>query len=277
MKDFHELARQLNSLSFTESQKLASILSDEHNRAFTLSFPSSAQKQEFLDVEKTFQQLRDDLENTEETDRLFQKVSGVKYTIFLKDPGLNKLQVVKELKILLNISLKEAKDLLDSSPCLVKSNMTEEEAEFFKKDLKAVGAKVHMLTDEKFSQLEKFKDLVIGEVVECKNHPSLESTIIAIVNIGEESLQIISGQRNVTCGLKVIVARAGTIIHPTHDYKQSILVKKGKYRGEESNGIICRQDEIGLGDFNGGIMILKADAPIGMSLMDYFIELDGKI
>lgn len=111
--------------------------------------------------------------------------------------------------------------------------------------------------------------LVIGEVLTCERHPNADKLSLTTVNIGTgETLQIVCGAPNVTAGQRVVVAPVGATVHPTEG--EPFLIKKAKIRGSESQGMICAEDEIGLGTDHDGIMVLPADAPIGTLAKDYF-------
>ena len=111
--------------------------------------------------------------------------------------------------------------------------------------------------------------LLIGEVITCAKHPNADKLSVTTVNVGgSEPLQIVCGAPNVAAGQRVVVATVGTTVHPTEG--EAFLIKKAKIRGEESAGMICAEDEIGLGKSHAGIMILPADAPIGMTAKEYF-------
>ena len=111
--------------------------------------------------------------------------------------------------------------------------------------------------------------LVIGEVLTCAKHPGADKLKVTTVNIGSgEPLHIVCGAPNVDAGQKVVVAPVGSTVHPTNG--ESFPIKKAKIRGEASEGMICAEDEIGLGDGHDGIMILPADAVVGTPARDYF-------
>lgn len=111
--------------------------------------------------------------------------------------------------------------------------------------------------------------LVIGEVLTCGKHPNADKLSVTTVNVGGETpLKIVCGAPNVAAGQKVVVATVGTTVHPTNG--ESFLIKKAKIRGEESEGMICAEDEIGLGESHAGIMILPAEAIVGTLAKDYF-------
>lgn len=112
------------------------------------------------------------------------------------------------------------------------------------------------------------KGLVVGEVLTCEPHPNSDHLHITKVNIGEgEPLPIVCGAPNVAAGQKVIVATIGTVLY---DGDQSFTIKKGKLRGEDSFGMICAEDEIGVGTDHAGIIVLPSDTPVGMKAADYY-------
>lgn len=111
--------------------------------------------------------------------------------------------------------------------------------------------------------------LTIGKVLECVQHPNADRLKVTKVDIGgTEILQIVCGAPNVAAGQKVIVAPVGTTVHPTEG--EPFKINKSKIRSELSEGMICADDEIGLGTSHDGIKILPKDAPIGMLLKEYF-------
>ncbi|MFM8741577.1 MAG: YtpR family tRNA-binding protein, partial [Cytophagales bacterium] len=98
--------------------------------------------------------------------------------------------------------------------------------------------------------------LVIGEVVTCSKHPNADKLSVTTVDVGgSKNLQIVCGAPNVAAGQKVVVARVGTTVHPTEG--ESFQIKNAKIRGEQSEGMICADDEIGLGASHAGIMVLQ--------------------
>jgi len=121
---------------------------------------------------------------------------------------------------------------------------------------------------EKIEQVDPvpgmLKGVVVGEVISCEKHPDADKLQITSVNIGqEEHLPIVCGAPNVAAGQKVLVATVGTILNPTG--ADPLKIKKAKIRGQESRGMICAQDELGLGTDHDGIMVLPVDAEVGMS------------
>ena len=111
-------------------------------------------------------------------------------------------------------------------------------------------------------------NLVIGEVIECENHPDSDHLHICKVNVGNEILQIVCGAPNVRKGLKVIVAQVGSVLPGNFE------IKKGNIRGAESNGMLCALYELGLEEkteenYNKGIHELDANAPVGEDPFKY--------
>jgi phenylalanyl-tRNA synthetase beta chain len=113
------------------------------------------------------------------------------------------------------------------------------------------------------------KGLVVGEVMECEKHPNADKLSLTKVDIGSGTLlSIVCGAPNVAKGQKVIVATVGTTIFPLKG--DSFTIQKAKIRGEASEGMLCAEDEIGLGESHDGIKILPNDIQIGTSVADYF-------
>ncbi|MVZ61973.1 phenylalanine--tRNA ligase subunit beta [Sphingobacterium humi] len=111
--------------------------------------------------------------------------------------------------------------------------------------------------------------LVVGEVLTCEQHPNADKLKVTTVNIGSgEPLHIVCGAPNVRQGLKVIVAPVGTTCHPTNG--EPFKITKSKIRGEVSEGMLCGEDEIGLGSSHAGIVELDGQAAIGSLVKSYF-------
>src|SRR5450631_1756515 len=111
--------------------------------------------------------------------------------------------------------------------------------------------------------------LVVGEVLSVEQHPNADKLKITRVNIGTgESLQIVCGAANVAPGQKVVVATAGTTLFP--ESGEPLQIKAAKIRGVESAGMICAEDEIGLGKDHAGILVLPKNLRPGMAVADYF-------
>jgi len=120
------------------------------------------------------------------------------------------------------------------------------------------------------------KGLVIGEVVTCVPHPNSDHLSKTTVNIGTgDLLEIVCGAHNVAAGQKVVVATVGTTLYMGND---EFNIKKSKIRGETSEGMICAEDEIGIGTDHAGIIVLDENAKVGTLAKDYFkIESDWSI
>lgn len=102
------------------------------------------------------------------------------------------------------------------------------------------------------------KGIVVGQVLTCEQHPNADRLKLTTVDIGQGSpLQIVCGAPNVAAGQKVPVATIGTTLHTKEG--EAWVIKKGKIRGEESQGMICAEDEIGLGESHDGIMVLNEE------------------
>lgn len=121
------------------------------------------------------------------------------------------------------------------------------------------------------------KGLVIGAVKSCEKHPNANKLSVTKVDVGgDRLLDIVCGAPNVAAGQKVVVATVGTTIYPAEG--DPIKMKKSKIRGEVSEGMICAEDEIGLGSSHAGIMVLPEDAKVGTAASEYFqIETDTVI
>ena len=105
--------------------------------------------------------------------------------------------------------------------------------------------------------------VVVAHLEEVKKHPNADSLTLCKVNNGKEILQIVCGATNHKTGDKVALAQVGARL------KEDFTIKKGKIRGEESNGMLCSEDELGIGSDKDGIIILPEDAPIGVPFKDY--------
>ena len=110
--------------------------------------------------------------------------------------------------------------------------------------------------------------IVIGEVLTCEPHPNSDHMRVCTVNLGQaEPEQIVCGAPNVQAGQKVVVATLGTKLY---DGDQEFTIKKSKLRGIESNGMICAEDEIGIGTDHAGIIVLPQDAVPGTPAAEYY-------
>lgn len=110
--------------------------------------------------------------------------------------------------------------------------------------------------------------LVVGEVLTCKKHENSDHLSLTTVDIGQENpLNVVCGAPNVAAGQKVVVATIGTTLY---NGDESFVIKKGKIRGTVSEGMICAEDEIGLGTSHDGIMVLTGDVEVGKPAKEYF-------
>ncbi len=113
------------------------------------------------------------------------------------------------------------------------------------------------------------KGLVIGEVLTCLKHPNADKLSLTTVDVGQSKpLSIVCGASNVAAGQKVIVAVSGTMIYPVQD--DPFTIKSTKIRGELSEGMICAEDEIGLGDSHSGIIVLNTKEPNGKLAAEFY-------
>ena len=110
--------------------------------------------------------------------------------------------------------------------------------------------------------------VVIGEVLTCEKHPDADRLKVTTVTVGGEPLQIVCGAPNVAVGAKVVVATVGCMLYPSPD--ESFKIKKSKIRGVESHGMLCAEDELGLGEGHDGIMILDSNVVVGTKAATYF-------
>jgi len=113
------------------------------------------------------------------------------------------------------------------------------------------------------------KDLVIGEVLSTEKHPNADKLTLTKVSVGNgEPLQIVCGAPNVAAGQKVVVAPVGATIYPAAG--EPLTMKLAKIRGVESQGMICAEDEIGIGSSHAGIIVLPEKLKAGSLAVDYF-------
>ena len=112
------------------------------------------------------------------------------------------------------------------------------------------------------------KGLYVGKVLTCEMHPNSDHLHVTTVDLGKgEPQQIVCGAPNVAAGQKVIVADLGCVLY---DGDKEFQIKKSKLRGVESNGMICAEDEIGVGNDHSGIIVLPEDAPVGQPAAEYY-------
>jgi phenylalanyl-tRNA synthetase beta chain len=133
--------------------------------------------------------------------------------------------------------------------------------------LTGIGLEIEGM-DEWVSVKGGLKGVVIGEVLTCKKHPDADKLSVTTVDIGaSQPIQIVCGAPNVSAGQKVPVATVGTVVFKGDE---SLEIKRSKIRGELSEGMICAEDELGLGNSHDGIMILDKDAKPGTAADSYF-------
>jgi phenylalanyl-tRNA synthetase beta chain len=143
----------------------------------------------------------------------------------------------------------------------------------------------HLLTDtglevEGFETIEAVKGglahVVVAEVMTCEQHPNADRLKVTTVNNGTEIVQVVCGAPNVAVGQKVILAQVGAVLYPSPD--QPLKMKVSKIRDVESFGMLCAEDELGLGESHAGIMVLDPSAKVGTPAADYLqLESDVQI
>ena len=152
---------------------------------------------------------------------------------------------------------------------MISMNWVKDYIDLSSEDLKELATKVTKAGINVESVISNHIDnLVVGEVVSCKDHPDSDHLHVCLVNIGDKEIQIVCGAHNVRAGIKVIVALPGAVL--PGDFE----IKAGKIRGQESNGMICALFELGLEEkteenYNKGIEELDSNAPVGMDAMEY--------
>jgi phenylalanyl-tRNA synthetase beta chain len=144
---------------------------------------------------------------------------------------------------------------------------------------KELGFKLTMSTAEvegMTDQAQSLAGVVVGEILEVKKHPNADKLQLTVVNIGKEKLNIVCGAPNIAVGQKVPVATIGTKL------PNGMEISKAKVRGEESFGMLCAEDELGLGKDHNGVLILDNKAKVGepltkvLGLDDTIYEIDNK-
>ena len=157
----------------------------------------------------------------------------------------------------MNISYKWLKDYVDF-------NLTPQEV---CDALTSVGLEVDSL-EEVQGVKGGLKGLYVGKVLTCEPHPNSDHLHVTTVDLGRETpSQIVCGAPNVAAGQKVIVADLGCVLY---DGDKEFVIKKSKLRGVESFGMICAEDEIGVGTSHDGIIVLPEDAPVGQPAAEYY-------
>ena len=134
--------------------------------------------------------------------------------------------------------------------------------------LTSIGLEVESL--EQFESIKGgLEGVIVGKVIEVTQHPNADKLKLTKVNIGTgDPLKIVCGASNVAVGQTVLAATIGSTIYPTGG--EPMTMKTAKIRGEESQGMICAEDELGLGSTHEGIMVLPQDIEAGTKASDYF-------
>src|SRR4051812_4774465 len=142
------------------------------------------------------------------------------------------------------------------------------EPEKLSKILTAIGLEVENL--ELYESIRGgLKDLVTAQIIDCVQHPNADKLKVTKVDTGnKELLQIVCGAPNAATGQKVVVALVGTTIYPVKG--EPVVMKVAKIRGVESYGMICAEDEIGIGENHAGIIVLPDNVKVGIPASEYF-------
>jgi phenylalanyl-tRNA synthetase beta chain len=170
----------------------------------------------------------------------------------------------------INIRIRAMKISYNWLKQFIKTNKTSEQLSTLLTDL---GLEVEGV--EKFESVKGgLEGVVVGLVLTCEKHPNADKLKITTVDLGEEKpLQIVCGASNVAVGQKVPVATIGTTLYDNEG--NTLQIKKGKIRGEDSFGMICAEDELGLGTSHDGILVLDPKAKVGTPVSKLFnIESD---
>ena len=158
----------------------------------------------------------------------------------------------------MNVSINWLKDYLDINQTPQKTSEI----------LTDIGLEVE--GEEKVESIKGgLEGIIVGHVKECVQHPNADKLSLTKVDIGrEEYLQIVCGAPNVAKGQKVLVATIGTTLYTAEG--EAWKIKKGKMRGEASHGMICAEDELGIGNDHSGIIVLPEDVKVGTLAKDYY-------
>ncbi len=114
--------------------------------------------------------------------------------------------------------------------------------------------------------------VIVAEITSCEKHPNADRLNVTLVNTGKETLQVVCGAPNVAVGQKVLLATVGTTLYPTPN--EPLKMKVSKIRDVESHGMLCAEDELGLGKGHEGILVLDSNAQVGTSAAEY-LELEN--
>ena len=131
------------------------------------------------------------------------------------------------------------------------------------KDFVKIFESKHIKKDNVINQSAKFNQIIIGKILEIKQHPNADRLRLVKVDVGKAILDIVCGAPNLEVNQLVPVALVGAIL------PNDIEIKEAEIRGIKSFGMLCAEDELGLGKDHNGIMILSNNAKIGQKLVDY--------
>jgi phenylalanyl-tRNA synthetase beta chain len=149
----------------------------------------------------------------------------------------------------------------------------EESPEELGRILTSTGLEVESI-EQRESVRGGLKEVVIGRVLTCETHPNADKLSVTTVDVGlENPLQIVCGAPNVAAGQTVIVAKIGAELYPVGQ-TEAFKIKRAKIRGVESEGMICAEDELGIGTSHAGIMVLDTDLPAGTPASQ-FLQLEN--
>lgn len=150
----------------------------------------------------------------------------------------------------------------------IKTDLTAEQAA---EKLTAAGLEVEAL--ERIESIKGgLEGLVVAEVITCQKHPDADKLNVTTVSLGDGSdpLQVVCGAPNCKAGIKVVMATVGTTLYPMSMGGEALKIKRSKIRGVESLGMLCAEDEIGLGEGHDGIIILPESTVVGTPVRDVF-------
>ena len=145
---------------------------------------------------------------------------------------------------------------------------TDLRAEEVAKILTSIGLEVEG-TEKAEAVRGGLEGLVVAEVLTCEKHPDADKLHVTTVSTGAETFQVVCGAPNVAAGQKVVLATVGATLYPV-GAEEGFKIKKSKIRGVESLGMLCAEDEIGIGASHDGIIVLPADVPVGAKAADVF-------
>ncbi len=113
------------------------------------------------------------------------------------------------------------------------------------------------------------EDIVVAEILDIKPHPNASKLVVCTVTDGTRHYNIVCGARNMKVGDKVALARAGVTLPPSSKFPEGIVIRATRIRGELSEGMLCAENELGIGEEGEGILILPETAKPGSKLIDF--------